>query len=459
MNFSGPSRLLLVPALAVALGTSGCTRRLSPEEKSARSELRQALRTHQFAQAIPLARQVMQFSPHDDGTWRRLAQAQCGARDFAGLEKTLANWRAAIKTPSSKFDEYRGDLAFAEGRTTEANAAWRQAAVAGAEKPRVWAKIARLEQEQENWREASLAWTQAMTAAGNPRYLVNRATSYRHLHNWDAVRVDLQRAQEVAPQDALVRQELTRFNRLGKFLHEVGELDGQLRTFPNDAGLLADRALLFLRAGDPALAFDDAKRAAQLAPNAVRPKLFHALAARALGREAEAMVFPTLKLETLSPEFLQTISRLDAEITTEPKDAELLTNRAWHLNEIGQAKLALADARSALAAEPKSADACAEAGYALAKLQRKTEAYGQIGRATELDPTLATAWQYRGELEMERDDYKAAIDSLTHALSINQTAAALTKREKCYRKIGLQAKAEDDHKTLEQFGVPRTKTP
>ena len=459
MNFSDCSRLLLVPTLALAVGTSGCTKRLSPEEKSARVELRQALRTHQFAQAIPLARQVLQFSPHDDGAWRRLAQAQCGARDFAGLEKTLANWRAAIKTPSSKFDEYRGDLALAAGRATEANAAWRQAAVEGAEKPRVWAKIARLEQEQENWREASLAWTQAMTAGDNPRYLVNRATSYRHLHNWEAARVDLQRAQEVAPQDALVRQELTRFNRLGKFLHEVGELDGQLHTFPNDAGLLADRALLFLRAGDPALAFDDAKRAAQLAPNAVRPKLFHALAARTLGREAEATVFPALKLETLSPEFLQTISRLDAEITTEPKDAELLTNRAWHLNEIGQSQLALADAKSALATEPKSADACAEAGYALAKLQRKTEAYGQILRAIEFDPTLATAWQYRGELEMERDDYKAAIDSLTHALSINQTAAALTKREECYRKIGLLAKAEDDHKTLEQFGVPPRKAP
>ena len=175
--------------------------------------------------------------------------------------------------------------------------------------------------------------------------------------------------------------------------------------------------------------------------------------------EAEATVFPALKLETLSPEFLQTISRLDAEITTEPKDAELLTNRAWHLNEIGQAQLALADAKSALATEPKSADACAEAGYALAKLQRKTEAYGQILRATEFDPTLATAWQYRGELEMERDDYKAAIDSLTHALSINQTAAALTKREECYRKIGLLAKAADDHKTLEQFGVPPRKAP
>ncbi len=459
MNFSGSSRLLLVFALALAVGTGSCTRRLSQEEKDVRSELRQTLRAHQFAHAIPLARRVLQSSPHDDGAWQRLAQAQDGARDFAGLETTLANWREATKTPSSKYEEYRGDLALANGRATEAIDAWRQAAAAETGKTRVWAKIARLEQEQENWSDAALAWTRATKGADNPGYLVNRATCYRHLHNWEAVRADLQRAQELAPQDALVRQELMRFDRLGKFLQEVRELDGQLHALPNDAGLLADRALLFLRAGDPALALDDAKRAAQLAPSAVRPKLFCALAAHALGRAAEKTVLPGLRLETLSPEFLQTISRLDVEIAAEPKDPNLLANRAWHLNEIGQPQLALADAKSALAAEPKSADASAEAGYALAKLQRKAEAYGQIERATELDPTLATAWQYRGELEMERDDYKAAIDSLTHALSINQTAAALTKREECYRKVSLLEKAEDDHKALEQFGPQRSKTP
>jgi len=42
--------------------------------------------------------------------------------------------------------------------------------------------------------------------------------------------------------------------------------------------LLADRALLFLRAEDADLALDDATRAGQLSASAVRPKLFIALA-------------------------------------------------------------------------------------------------------------------------------------------------------------------------------------
>ncbi len=284
--------------------------------------------------------------------------------------------------------------------------------------------------------------------------LVNRADCYRHLHNREATRADLHRAQSIAPDDPVVRQELVRFNRLGKFLGEVRELDRQLAALPNDAGLFADRALLFLRAGDGSLAFDDVTRASSLALRAVRPKLFRALAVASLGQSEKSPV-RNFQLQNLTPEFLETVSRLDAEIAAEPQSAELLTQRAWQLNEIGQPSLALDDAQGALKSNPRAAGACAEASYALAKLQRKQEAYAQIRRATELDASFSTAWQYRGELEMQRGDYMAAIDSLTRSLALNQSAAALVKREECYRKMGLLAKAEEDREALEKFGATR----
>ena len=320
------------------------------------------------------------------------------------------------------------------------------------------ATLARLEQADGHWPEAAAAWTRAMRSNVTAGALINRAICYRHLHNWEAALADLHRAEHLAPEDPLVWQQAVLFDRLGTFLAEVRELDKDLAALPNDEELLGDRALLFLRAGDSALALDDATRAAQLAPTAVRPQLFRALAERTLGRTAglaSSSVKSTLRFEALSPEFLQTIRRLDAEIIAEPGSADLRTNRAWQLNEIGQPQLALADAKSALQSDPKSAGACAEASYALEKLKREPEAYEQIKRATELDPNFSTAWQYRGELEMRRADYPEAIDSLTRALAINQTAAALAKREECYRKLGLLAKAQNDHKTLEQFGAAR----
>lgn len=450
MNFSHRSHLVLV--LLLVLGPTACRRSITEEEKGARAEVRTALQERAFARAVPLARRILKFAPKDNGAWARLAQAQFGLRDLAGLRRTLEDWRAAVKKTSAKYDEYRGDLAWAENRPAEALAAWTRAVVPKDRRPRVFVKIARAEQARGRWQEAAAAWTRGMKGNETAKALLNRATCYRHLHSWEAARADVERAAQLAPDDPEVRQELARHDRLGKFLEEVRDLDRDLGARPEDDSLLGDRALLFLRAGDPALALDDARRAAALAASALRPKLLGALAKQMLGRALDpVIVADSLKLESLSPEFLQTIRRLDAEIAVEPKSVDLLTNRAWQTNEIGQPKLALADAEAAGAIDPKSAGAAAEASYALAKLQRAPEAYARIKEATELDPNFSTAWQYRGELEMEQGDCLAAVDSLSRALAINQTAAALARREACYRKLDLLAKAEDDRKSLEEL--------
>lgn len=458
MNFSRLFPVVLVLLLVLALATNGCRRTISGEEKEARGQLRRALQNHSFAQAVPLARRVLQFAPNDNGAWARLAQAQTGLGDRTGLRQTLAAWQRTVKRTSGKFDEYRGDLALADGRRAEALAAWTKSVARKDRKARVFMKIAHLQQLDAHWREANMAWSEALQLQESSRALTNRAISRRHLHDWDAAMADLHRAAELSPNEPRVRQQAALFARLAKFLAEVRELDKQLATLPNDAGLLADRALLFLRAQDPELALDDATHAARVAPDSVCPKLFIVLAQLALGRAIEAANLPVLnsiRLAALSPEFIQTISRLDAEIIVEPKNAELRVGRAWQLNEIGQPALALEDAERASELDPKSAGACAEASYALAKLERESEAYDRIKRATELDPNFSTAWQYRGELEMRGSDYLAAIESLTHALTINRTAAALAKREECYRKLGLLAKAEDDRKALEEIGAVR----
>ncbi|MBA2623925.1 MAG: hypothetical protein H0U88_09965, partial [Chthoniobacterales bacterium] len=221
---------------------------------------------------------------------------------------------------------------------------------------------------------------------------------------------------------------------------------------PADDQLLGDRALLFLRSEDPELALTESEVAAKLAPWAVRPQLFRAISLIELRRAAECkalQVDERLRLQALTPEFLETISRLDAEISVERTNAELYVARAWQLNEIGQPLLALHDVDTALEHDSNSAGAAAERSYALMKLGRTEEAFDAIRRATELDVNFSTAWHYRGELEMGRGDFLAAVESLTRALGINQTAAALRKREESYVKLGLLQKAEDDHRALE----------
>ena len=74
-------------------------------------------------------------------------------------------------------------------------------------------------------------------------------------------------------------------------------------------------------------------------------------------------------------------------------------------------------------------------------------------KATGLDSNYATAWQYRGELEMQRENFPAAAESLSRALALNKTAEALAKREKCYRKLGWTSKAEEDAHALKEMAA------
>ena len=284
MNFT---RLAIVLVLVLVLD-SGCRRTISPAERAARSEVRQALRDRSFTSAIGLAQRGLKFAPNDNGAWARMAQAQFGAGDLAGLRQTLSAWPRAVRKTAAKYDEYRGDLALAEGRTAEAVAAWNKAVAKKDRRARVCFKIARQEQADAHWAEAALAWTHGMKGNETAAALVQRAICYRHLHSWDAALADLRRAESLAPNDPFVRQESARFARLGKFLAEVRDLDQQLLALPNEAEMLGDRALLFLRAGDAERALDDAARAAQMAAEAVRPRLLRALAERALGRTAKA---------------------------------------------------------------------------------------------------------------------------------------------------------------------------
>jgi tetratricopeptide (TPR) repeat protein len=444
--------LLMAAALVVQ---PACHRAASKEEKELRAELRKALDGQNYEQAAELARRHLKLRPEDSGTWDRLVRAQFGLHDLARVKQTLADWRRTIPKPSLNLDEYAGDLAAAQKDDAAAVEAWKKVAAADSKNVRVLEKIARLEKRQHFWTKEDAAWTALIALQESASARINRALCRRRLHRWHDAFEDLDKAHALAPDDPEVQRGAQLFEGIGRFLAEIRELDSALAISPNDAGLLADRALLFLRAEDAELALEDAIAAGKIGGWAVRPKLFQALAWIALGRSEECEklgVHKLIRVERLAPEFLETMARLDSEISAERNNAELYVSRAWQLNEIGQPGLSLEDAETAMELDPKAAGACAEASYALTKLGRAQEALEQIKRATELDPNFSTAWQYRGELEMARGETLSAVDSFTHALETNQTATALEKREQCYRRLGLLVKAEQDRRARLELG-------
>ncbi len=445
--------VLLVLALT-ALAFPACERPSTREVKALSAELDRAQRHRDFGNAESVAREILKRAPHHDGAWAALVEARLQMNDLSGAEKIISEWRAAERQPETELEEATGDAALARQDEQEAILHWQKALGRDPKNERVLRKIAELEHVHRHWIEEDAAWSRLIKTRDSADARLKRAIARRQLHRWEDAFADLQRARLLAPDNAQVEEWSQRFERLGKFLDEVRELDTSISSSPADFTLLGDRALAFLRADDPELALDDAERARKLAIWAIRPKLLQAIALVELNRAnegADLLVRNSIRLEQLSAENLEAFRRLDGQIAVERTNADLFVSRAWQLNEIGQPDLAQEDAETALTLDKKSAGALAELSYALMKLGQSDEALTRIKLATDLDPQLAIAWQYRGEIEMARGETVSAIDSLTHALQLNQTAIALRKRAECYRKIGYNDRAEEDLHALEDL--------
>ena len=443
-----------VAVLAGTLLLSGCEKESVRQEKAQRRQLIHELQNHSYAAAAPIARQLLQRKPHDERLWKQLLQAQLGLHDLEGAKQSLDRWRTAIPKHSIRMDEFQGDIATEEKNHAAALAAWEKVIQVQPNNRRVRRKIAMLHQSLQRWTDAEAAWNNAMKLKETATERLNRAICRRRLHRWNEAFEDYRRAVELGPDDPDVHRWSRVFDGLQAYKDQIGEFDAKLAILPDEIGLLSDRALLFLRSDDPEMALEDAERAAKLAPWALRPKLFQGIALIQLGRTKQADALGMrrpISLTSLTPEFLESASRLDLAIAVERTNSEHFIARSWQLNEMGQPKLAAQDAEAAVHLDQQSAGALTELAYALTKLGRADEAYEKVRQATTFDPNSAPAWQYRGELEMARGDYLTAVDSLSRSAGIQQSVAVLQKRAECYQRLGLNGRAEEDHRTVQRL--------
>ena len=441
-------------ALVCAVLLTGCQPENVRQEKKLRRELALELRNHSYATAAPIARQLLQRRPNDERLWKQLVKAQLGLHDLEGARQSLQRWRSAIHSPSVRADELEGDVAREEHNYPAALSSWQKVVQSQPNNHRVRQKLALLQQMLQHWTDADAAWGSALALKETATAHLNRAVCRRRLHQWNEAFEDFELARKLGADDPEVRRWSKLFDGLEKYKEDLAEIDAKIALLPDEFGLLGDRALLFLRCDDPEMALEDAERATKIAPWTLRPKLFEGIALVQLGRGKQADSLGLLRpisMQALTPEFLDTASRLDLAIAVERTNPEHFINRSWNLNEIGQPKLALQDADAATKLDPHSAGALTELAYALCKLGQPDEAYDKVKLATQLDSNSAPAWQYRGELEMARGDYLAAVDSLSRATGIHQSVPVLQKRAECYERLGLTARADEDHQTVQKL--------
>ena len=435
----------------------------APELQQLRDQLKKAQDAEDKPAIIELSRRIVAIVPNDAGTWNTLAQTQFETEELDGLERTLDAWQKAFKRPPATIEDFRAELCSKRKDYQCAEQHWLAFIAtkpARADAATDYDNLAELCAEQARWADHAVYRTKAIAAQDTAARRVLRAVAFLRLHNWDAAYADMAKANKMDATNPQVKEWLPQFEQLQKFLPQIKPLDAQIAKSPDDpavAGLLLERARVFILAGRPLLAMDDAERAFKLQPASMRARIELAETLLDAGQAENAQ-----KLEVdrylrrgedkhVSDETLRELGTLDARLSANPKDADALIALAKILRELRQFTLALTDANAALAINDKSAAAHFEAAQDLDGLDRQKEALLHARIATELDPNDSNMWLFRGVLERQRADFASAVTSQTRSIEINESLVALNEREQCERRIGKTAEADADLRRIQEL--------
>jgi tetratricopeptide (TPR) repeat protein len=450
-------------AVLILLTASAFAATEAPELQQLRDQLKKAQDAEDKPAIIELSRRIVAIAPNDAGTWDTLAQTQLESEDLDGLGLTLDQWQKASRKPTAAIEDFRAGLCFKRKDYQCAEQHWLAFIATKPLRADVATDYDNLAEScavQSRWADHAAYLTKAIAAQETTARRVRRAVAFLRLHNWDAAYGDMAKANKMDATNPEVKVWLPEFERLQKFLPQIKPLDAQIAKSPTDpavAGLLLERARVFILAGRPLLAIDDAEHAFKLQPASMRARIELAEALLDAGQAENAQ-----KLEVdrylrrgedkhVSDETLRELGTLDARLSADPKDAEALIARAKILRELRQFTLALADANAALAINDKSAAAHFEAAQDLDGLDRQKEALLHARIATELDPHNSNIWFFRGVLERQRADFAGAVASQTRSIEINESLVALNEREQCQRRIGKTAEADADLNRIQQL--------
>ena len=457
-----PTAVLILLA-GSAFATTG-----APDLQQLREQLKKAQDSEDKPAIIELSRRIVAIAPNDSNTWDKLAETQLASEELNDLERTLDEWQKAIQRPLGAIEDFRASLCFRRKDYQCAEKHW--LAYLATKPPRtgtatVYDNLAELCAMQARWADLAAYRSKAIAAQETATRRVFRALAFLRLHNWDAAYADMAKANKMDATDSQVKEWLPQFEQLQKFLPQIKTLDAQIVKSPDDPalpGLLLERARVFILAGRPLLAVDDAERAFKLQRASMRVRIQLAEAFLDAGQPEEAAKLEVDKYlrrgedKNVREETLQELGKLDARLAANPKDADALVARAKALRELRQFTLALADANAALTINDKSAAAQFEAAQDLDGLDRRKEALLHARIATELDPKDSKMWFFRGVLERQRADFAGAVASQTRSIEISESPIALSEREQCERRIGKTAEADADLRRIQELAPQKT---
>ena len=289
--------------------------------------------------------------------------------------------------------------------------------------------------------------------------LVSRALACRKLQDFQGALRDFSAAEKLNSEDEAVANNRASFDRLRVAITGIDAASAILAGRPDDPAARVLRAFWYMSTGFASdRALEDAEAARRLNPRSVAAQILFAEAAnqanRLLDRDALEKVEVDVSKQVPSRQVLDDIYQLDVQLSKNPENLSALLARGRQLSEAQQYRLAMRDAKAALAIDSDSAPARAQVISALVSLGRVDEAAAEVRdleTAKASREVLARALNEIAEGTARASQFDLALEYSNRAIKAKPEARYYRQRAVILQRLDRYADAQEDLSRAEQL--------
>lgn len=416
------------------------TLRAAPDVARLHDQLELATTDKDDLSRIELLRRILDAEPGDAKSHQLLIELWLKIQDYDMAESALNAWPAA---PPRLAALTRADIL--HNRDRDLDGAIRILQDYLAKSPKDVGALEVLVQDLlgTNNREAQLkALDQLIALERDAPNLIHRANVKLQLVDYPGAVADAKAAQALEPDSSIVKDAIPQFERVEETLQALVPLDAAIAANPKDFSKFLDRTWWLRYGGMLDRALADANSAATLQPDSLMAKIAVARASCMLGKVKADDVRRDTLIDAEKPHALETseaISACDLALIANPKDVAQLTARTAALNDAEQYLLARRDVETALALDPKAANA-GIAGIQAAVLMGDDAGAATLLRQVEaMKPKkapLARALGNLSEVYLEKPNLALALELANKSLALQETEQALRVKAAALQRLG-----------------------
>ncbi|MGA7880477.1 MAG: hypothetical protein WCD63_06370 [Terrimicrobiaceae bacterium] len=430
---------------------------------SLRDQLALAEKNEDTHAQIELIRRLLDQEPGDSELREQLADLWLTVEDYDMAESTVREWRDA---PEVVRASVLAAVLFERDRRKDEAAALLEGYLAGTPRD---LEISRqlagyLSDMGEEERVVDLL-NKTPGVQSDAHLLVCRALAHRALQDFPRALKDFAAADKLNPEEEAVVNNRASFDRLRAALAGLDAASAILADRPDDPAARVSRAYWYLLTGFASgRALEDAEAARRVDPRSIAAQVLFAEAANQADRLSARDALEKLEVDVAKPvptrQVLDDIYRLDIQLSRNPEDLSALLARSRQLSEAQQYRLAMRDAKAALAIDSGSAPARAQVISMLVSLGRVDEAAAEVRdleAAKASREVLARALNEIAEGTARASQFDLALEFSNRAIKAKPEARYYRQRAAILQRLDRYADAQEDLSRAEQLeqGVGR----